>query len=437
MSTIGRMRRCLAWFAVVCLLGVAWTPAANGAASPALAVTGEWRLSGSITLSGCQDARLNGTRPAAMIAAAIKVRDRFAANAGLAQGGDRFALDIIGTVANGMLSGTFTGVRRGPGSLRGSVTGSVAGNALTLSLSAEISGQGCTFSATLGGTIAPADEDTFRIGIDVGQHLPQVRFRAGSRALALNNLLPSGQTVGEELSDAFDRLFGRTGSRLSQNPATGVTGATLPGRRFAFLQSELTTRPTTGAPTRQQVTPALATDATTGTVTVTTASGTQVSLVPAPLDLEAFLDLVAPLGVAGADVTGSQFLFTTTGPLQFSVRFDLEVGSGGTTAGVLGQSNGTAVSTYATGETQRLNPLVVDQTLFAQAALETPGVTSVAQDFEGVISLVSGGSTTRLRPDFVVGASPAGARRALALESTGAFSFDTGEGRRQRFFVIP
>ncbi len=435
--TAGRIRRVASRLTAGCVLLVLGLTIPRAAGAQPIGVTGDWRLSGSVTLSGCLDARVNGTRPATMVAAATQVRARFAANAGIAQGTDRFSLDIIGTVSDGMLTGTFTGVRRGPGTLRGSLSGSVAGNALTLSLSAEIVGPGCTLAATLGGIVTPGDPDNFRVGIDTPLVLPQVRFRPGVRALALSQLLPNARTVGEELAEALDRLFGTTGSRLSQDPATGVASATLSGRRFAFLQTGLAPRPVAAALERQQVTPSLATDGASGTVTVTTTSGAQVSLVPAPLDLEALLGLLAPLGVSGVDIAGSQYVFSTTGSLSLSVRFDLEVGSGGTTPGVVGQSDGTALTTYTTGDTQRANPLVVDQALFAQAALARPGATSVTQAFDGVVSLVTAGQTTRLRPDFSVAASPAGAKLGLVQEGASALVFDTGDGRRQRFFVIP
>jgi hypothetical protein len=402
-----------------------------------LGLTGDWRLSGAVRLSGCLDVRLDGTRPASLLAAGGQVRDRFVVNGLLVHATDRFSLDLAGTVSDGAFTGTVSGVRRGPGALRGSVSGSLAGNALTATLSAEIVGLGCLLEATLGGVLTPGDPETFRLPIDVAQVLPQARLRPGVRVLAINNLLPSARTAGEELAEALDRIFGVSGARVSQNPSTGVASSVLPGRRFAFLPVGLVPSRALGPAARQQTMPSLASDVTTGTTTVTTASGAQLTVVPAPFDLEAFLALAAPLAVTGVEIAGSQYLFTTAGTVQFSAGFEFDIGSGGTTAGLVGQPDGTALSTYATGETQRINPLVVDRALFAQAAAETLGASGVTQDLAGVISFVRAGRATRLRPDFTVGPSPAGAGRALVEESASAFVLDTGDGRRQRFFVTP
>ncbi len=227
---------------LTCLVGTPWAPVTSAAVPPGPppGLTGNWQLSGSITQTGCLDASRNGTKPAPLVASAIQVRDRFTANAGVAPGSDKLSLEVIGTIASGAFTATFTGVRRGRGPVRGSLTGRLAGNALTLTMSGEIEGIGCTFTANLAGSVMPADPDSFLIAIDPSQVLPQVRLRPGTRALALNQLLPNARTVGEELTEAFDRLLGVTGSRLSQNPGTGVASATLSGKRFAFKKVGLT-----------------------------------------------------------------------------------------------------------------------------------------------------------------------------------------------------
>ena len=81
-------------------------------------------------------------------------------------------------------------------------------------------------------------------------------------------------------------------------------------------------------------------------------------------------------------------------------------------------------------------PVFSDIPAFQATAAAAPGVSAVQPQADGTVRAVVNGRPVTLRPDFTVTRSPAGSKRAI-VTGGGAFTFDTGDGRRQRFSIVP
>jgi hypothetical protein len=188
---------------------------------------------------------------------------------------------------------------------------------------------------------------------------------------------------------------------------------------------------------RAQAAPAVALDPLTGTATITSAAGIQLTIMGAPPDLPAFFRILGAAGVTGAQVSPGQFLLNTADAnLKFSARLAFDLTGGGTTPGFTGNPDGSVTITYPSGDRQQIFPLFADVRGFLESAAAVPGVTRASPNLDGTVSVTAGDQSLRLRPDFSVRASPAGSKRIL-LGEPGGPAFDLGDGRRQRFTVLP
>ena len=158
----------------------------------------------------------------------------------------------------------------------------------------------------------------------------------------------------------------------------------------------------------------------------------------APVDLRDLLSLLIPFGVTGVIVRPGQFLLTTADPnVQISLRFPFGSEAGAGPPGFVPTGDGAARITFSGGLQQTMTSLPVEIADFKAAARGLPGVSDVAIDLDGTTRVTIGGQPRRFRPALTVGPSPAGSRRALVVEADGNLTFDTGDGRRQRFTIVP
>jgi hypothetical protein len=189
---------------------------------------------------------------------------------------------------------------------------------------------------------------------------------------------------------------------------------------------------------RQQAAPGLTLDPVTGLATLTTAAGQLVRVMGAPLDLRQFLEAVRPFGFTGVTIQRGQFLLGTATPdLAATVRLDLALRPGSLFPGVRPQPGGTATITYGLflGRDQELLPVFADIPGFLGTAQALPEVSDVRAQADGTVTATVAGQPVRFRPEFAVTRSPGTTKRILA--EGGALLFETGDGRRQRFTIVP
>jgi hypothetical protein len=255
--------------------------------------------------------------------------------------------------------------------------------------------------------------------------------------LDTNDLLPTGQTVQQELTQAATALSGTTDVTVQQDPGTGVTTLAIADRQFAFwpIGAALQVRRPL---TRQDATPSLTVDPASGTATIISPGGVQLTVMGVPPNLQAFLQILAPHGVTGAQVNPGQFVLNTSNPrLQFSTRLSFEVTSGAGAPGIAANPDGSVTITYPGGLRQQGFPLFADVAGFIdQVTRAYPGV-QATPNLDGTVTVQAGEQALRVRPEFTVtGGSPSGAKRLVLGESPGPV-FDIGDGRRQRFTILP
>ncbi len=255
--------------------------------------------------------------------------------------------------------------------------------------------------------------------------------------------LPTGRSVAAEAAQAVNAITGRTDTTVEFNVGTGVTSFAVANQRFSTFVIGVAQAVQSGL-SREQTAPAVTLDPLTGTATITSAAGIQVTVMGAPPDLPAFLQLLgaAPAlgtpGATAAQVSPGQFLLNTSSPgLQLSTRVGLELVRGGGPPGFSFEADGTGTITYATGNRQQVFALFADVAGLLATARAFPGVTQVTANLDGSVTATAGAQTVRVRPNFsVVGGSPGGSKRLL-LDESGRPAFDLGDGRRQRFTILP
>ena len=69
------------------------------------------------------------------------------------------------------------------------------------------------------------------------------------------------------------------------------------------------------------------------------------------------------------------------------------------------------------------------------ALLELPGATNVRGTLDGLVTATLDGTSRRARPAFEV--TPGSGTKRFLVEPDGGFAFDFGDGRRQRFTILP
>lgn len=94
-----------------------------------------------------------------------------------------------------------------------------------------------------------------------------------------------------------------------------------------------------------------------------------------------------------------------------------------------------ATITYGTGPGQAAFPLFADIPALLAAAREL-GAADVRATLDGLATATLNGQLLKIRPGFEVTSVPAGTKRSL-VEPDGSRAFDFGDGRRQRFTVVP
>ena len=251
-----------------------------------------------------------------------------------------------------------------------------------------------------------------------------------------NDRLPTGRTVKEELTQAVIAISGVSNATVQQDPGTGVTTLSVGDRRFTFWPLGAAQEVPSGF-TRQEATPGLTIDAATGTATIVTPAGVQVRVMGVPPNLQAFLQILGAAGVTGAEVNPGQFLLGTNSPgLQFSTRLSFEVAGGGGAPGVAANPDGSVTITYPDGQRQQIFPLFADLNAFIDHVTRGFPGALVTPSLDGTVTVAAGSQTVRVRPDFSVRGSPAGTKRLL-LDESGGPMFDFGDGRRQRFTILP
>ena len=299
-----------------------------------------------------------------------------------------------------------------------------------------------TTTAGRGATSAPV------AALDVGQNLPGVIFTF--LPPDLSSRLASGNRIATQLGQVLDRLTGRPGTQVVQDRQTAVTQVVLAdGRSFPSLPTAFADLPAraAGSLERAQAAGTATVNEEQGTVTIPLAEGSTpdargalVTLMAGPVDLRDFLVLMAPFGVTGAIIKEGQFLL----PLgdansQLSLRFQFGATPSTLSPGFYLAPDGTATIAFTNGQSLTAVPLPVDIPRFKatlQAAL--PGITDLRVSLDGTVAFTQGGTVRRIRPAFQVSPAPAEAKRAaLTPQPDGGFLFDTGEGRRQRFTVVP
>jgi hypothetical protein len=90
---------------------------------------------------------------------------------------------------------------------------------------------------------------------------------------------------------------------------------------------------------------------------------------------------------------------------------------------------------YGEGQGQPAVPVFVDIPGILAALRESPGTTDVRATLDGLALATQDGRPLRLRPSFEVRSAPAGTKRFLVEDGSPAFDF--GDGRRQRFTILP
>ncbi len=159
----------------------------------------------------------------------------------------------------------------------------------------------------------------------------------------------------------------------------------------------------------------------------------------APPDLQALLERLRPFGVTTLTIQRGQFTLGTATPgVTGTVRLDFAVQPVLQFPGVTLRPEGTASVVYdfpVSGRVQTAVPLFADIPGFLSAAQAMPGVTRAQPQADGTVTALVDGQPVKVRPDFVVTRSPGASKRILA--EGGTLLFDTGDGRRQRFTIVP
>lgn len=191
----------------------------------------------------------------------------------------------------------------------------------------------------------------------------------------------------------------------------------------------------TGLQRRQA--PGLSVDPVTGVGTLITATGQQLRIMGGPPDLGAFLDLLRPFGVTGLTIQRGQFVLRTASPeLTGTLRLDFALRPGSLIPSVTLQPAGTAEIIYpGSGRRQAALPVFADVPGFLATAAALPGVSNVQAQADGTVTAIANGQPVRVRPDFTVGRSPGTSKRILADGES--LLFEAGDGRRQRFTIVP
>jgi hypothetical protein len=271
---------------------------------------------------------------------------------------------------------------------------------------------------------------------------PRIRT-TGILPFALDSRNPlTNQTIEDDLKPALADLTGGAVTAVRQDAATAVVQATgAPGVAFSFLPIGIIAA---GGLARQQAAPGLILDEETGTGTLITASGQRVVIMGAPPDLRAFIDLLLPQGATGVEVRPGQFLASLTTPgSSLSLRLDFALTARPGPPAFQRNPDGTATVTYGAGQGQTALPVFADIPLFLGAIRQDrlPGFPDIAGDpgargsLDGLVTGRIVGQVMRLRPAFEV--TPGAGSKRFLVEPDGGFAFDFGDGRRQRFTILP
>jgi hypothetical protein len=238
----------------------------------------------------------------------------------------------------------------------------------------------------------------------------------------------------EDLRPALAALTQGAVTTIRQDPATAVVQATGPDIALSFLPIGIVTA---GGLTRQQLAPGLLLDEESGTGTLVTPTGQRVVIMGAPADLRAFLDVLRPEGATGMEIRPGQFLVGLSRPgVSLSLRLDFALTARAGPAAFQRNPDGTAAVVYGTGQGQTAFPVFADFPALLAAVRELPGASNVRGTLDGIVTAALDGTPRRARPSFEVTSSPAGPKRFL-VEPDGGLAFDFGDGRRQRFTIIP
>jgi hypothetical protein len=195
---------------------------------------------------------------------------------------------------------------------------------------------------------------------------------------------------------------------------------------------------------RQQAAPGLIIDEEAGTGTLVTATGQRVVIMGGPPDLPAFIDLLRPQGATGVEVRPGQFLASLTTPgNSLSLRLDFALTARPGPPAFQRNPDGTATVVFGTGQGQMAVPVFagIPAVLGAIRQDRLPGFPDIAGDPRAAGSLdglVTGrvlGQVMRLRPAFEV--TPGSGAKRFLVEPDGGLAFDFGDGRRQRFTLVP
>jgi hypothetical protein len=91
--------------------------------------------------------------------------------------------------------------------------------------------------------------------------------------------------------------------------------------------------------------------------------------------------------------------------------------------------------TYGTGQGQTAVPIFADILAVLGAVRALPGATNVRGTLDGLVTATLDGPTRRARPAFEV--TPGSGAKRFLVEPDGGLAFDFGDGRRQRFTILP
>jgi hypothetical protein len=166
-----------------------------------------------------------------------------------------------------------------------------------------------------------------------------------------------------------------------------------------------------------------------------------VVIMGAPPDLRAFIDLLRPQGATGVEVRPGQFLASLTTPgNSLSLRLDFALTARPGPPAFQRKPDGTATVVFGTGQGETAVPVFADipAVLEALRAPELPGLRGDPQaraTLDGLVTATITGRPVRARPAFEV--TPGSGAKRFLVEPDGGLAFDFGDGRRQRFTILP